>query len=210
MKFRPITFLLVLTLLATSAAASDPSPAPSRREAGLVNVDFRGGTIADLVAAINSSGQNYFNVIGESADLAAPLPPFALRNADAYALAGALKELVKHRGLTIESNGGNPTSAVFVLTKLRTTRSEPPLTFHSVQLAPYLHDQTIEDITSAIRTAWELDPENDPKSMQLKFHPPTSILLVSGSGKAINVVMTIIAALKKPQPSPTPPVAEKK
>ena len=65
---------------------------------------------------------------------------------------------------------------------------------------------------------WELDPAHDPKALNLKFHPGTSILLVSGSTDAIMVTQSVIGQLKRnpevlPKPeqkSPPAPGAEKK
>jgi ribosome recycling factor len=79
-------------------------------------------------------------------------------------------------------------------------RTPLPIDFESFQLAPYLRDQSIDDIVEAIRASWELNPRNDPNALRLKFHPPTSILLASGPRDALNMAGKIISQLKISHP----------
>jgi hypothetical protein len=211
----PIVALLAYAVAGVCSAAD--SPAPVTRPVVVsqsVNIDFRGGTIADLVAAISKTGNGYFNIVGEQADLAAPVPAFSLRNADPASLAGALSQLLQPRGLAVVPTGGNPNSAVYVVVRHGVQSRIEPSTFYSAQLTPYLGPQSIDDIIAAIRMAWELDPANDPKGLQLKFHPATSILLLAGPQRAIECALKVISALKRtsdeqPQSAkkPAPPAA---
>src|SRR5688572_22556729 len=145
------------------AVAADPesaAPAAARNQTNAVTVDFMGGTVADFVTAVSKSGGAPFNLVGEKTDLAAGLPPFSLRDADAQSVAGALNLLLSQKGLSI-----NQTGRVFVL-----TRGNPQIArdsgFESFQLTPYLDYQSVEDIVGAIRAAWELNPVNKAEALQ--------------------------------------------
>lgn len=76
----------------------DAKAAGNDSAARLISVNFPGGSAAALLAAADKSSLSGFNVIGEKADLAIELPPFAVRNADAWALATALNEILRPRG----------------------------------------------------------------------------------------------------------------
>ena len=190
-----------LSAVAAEPAASSTNPtatAVSRPAASLINLDFPGGTVAELVATTAKTEGGTFNLIGEKADMAAELPPFSLRNAEPQALAVALDSLLKARGLEV---GGS--SNLFVLRK----RSHPeapaaPKNFvESFPLTSQLEFQSVDDIVDAIRMAWQLDPAHDPAALRLKFHPATKLLFVSGTGEAIGLAHSVIINLKQP-PSP--------
>lgn len=165
-----------------------------------LNLNFTGGTVADLVALLNKLDAPGFNLMGEREDMAAPLPAFSLREVSPGAFAMALKQLLEPRGLTVMAEQNE----MFVLRKTSTLRAAEPTMFESFQLAPFLGEQSIEDIVAAIRTAWELNPQNKPEALQLKFHPPTKLLLVSGTPMATMVASKVISTLAKtPEIKPT-------
>ncbi len=169
----------------------------AQAKAKVVSINFPGGTIAQLCAAVPPESQG-FNILGEKADLQMELPPFQIRDAEPDAVAGALRFLLSSRGYTLNRTGDN----VYVLAK---TPPEKPRTrskgFESFQLSRSLKEQSIDDIIGTIRLAWEMDPAHTPDGLQLKFHPSTSILLVSGSTEALDVTRKVIGSLKTPTPS---------
>lgn len=199
------------------------SPADPSTQSRLITVNFPGGPFSALVAATEKSSPGAFNVVGEKADLAIELPPFSVRNADVSSLASALTAMLQPRGYMLASNGRSQNqSSVFTLRKLYSYEAanvDRPSMFQSFQLAPYLQNQSVDDIVGAVRMAWELDPKHSPKALDVKFHPPTGILLVSGPGEAISVVQTVLRELRRstdqsPKPIQLPagpsPATEKK
>lgn len=85
-------------------------------------------------------------------------------------------------------------------------RSPAPL-FEAFQLATYLKDQTVEDITDAIQTAWQLDPSRSGTTIRLKFHTGTQQLFVSDSKEAIEIVRRVVSQLRPVSPVPLPTLA---
>jgi hypothetical protein len=166
----------------------------AQAKAKVVSINFSGGTIAQLCAAVPQESQG-FNILGEKADLQTELPPFQIRDAEPDAVAGALRFLLSSRGYTLNPTGHN----VFVLAKVQ---PEKPRTrskgFESFQLSKSLKEQSIDDIIGTIRLAWEMDPAHTPDGLQLKFHPSTAILLVSGGAEALDVTRKVIGSLKAP------------
>lgn len=222
---KPLSFLLRSAFAATLVTCSAVTPANAAEEAKkispfvndphadaakvratrpptLINIDFPGGTLAELVAAIARSNETTFNVVGETADLATEIPPLSLRNADHESVAQALNQLMSMRGLslirttqqTIMGPCGPINMPVYAL--LRRAANEPVMS-QSFQLGPYLEKQSIDDIIGAIRALWELNPANRPQTLQLKFHPPTKLLLVSGSPNAISAATQLISTLAR-------------
>ncbi len=201
-----------LEYLAAHAPAKAEDPVP------LINIDFAGGSVAQLVTTIAKTNSGVFNVLGEESELQTRLPPFSVRQVSPSALGQAVAQLMSPRGLNLQAID----RTTFVL------RQDPNFTyqqnqidqrasqFASIPLAAYLEHQTIDDIVGAIRAAWELSPLHKPADLQLKFHPPTKLLLASGSNDAINIVLKVIATLAQNQKgppksdAPPPAPAEKK
>lgn len=232
----PLRVLALLSLLAialpgqaadTPASAQLITPAPTVRPTDFVNfnVDFPGGPISQLITAISKIDGVSLNIIGldQATDFSRlDLPAFTLRNVNLGVLIDVLRSFLLPRGFDLVSTRGgpNPNSMVLILHRFELPKptKQAPSEFKSFRLSPFLQDQTVDDIVSAIHAGWELDPAHDPKALSLKFHPGTSILLVSGPDDAIRITEDIFRQLKfspqvppKPmQPSPSAPEAEKK
>ncbi len=181
-----------------------------------ISVDFPGGTLNDLLALIAKNPEVSLSVInaGEPADLATPVPAFVLRNTTAPTILQVLARLLNPRGLELSPVSGDDNSVVALLVRHDPARPgpvrAPPTEFESFQLGPFLGETSVDDVVAAIRTAWELDPHHDASALRLKFHPPTSILLVSGPREGLSMAMKIISQLKpstkiRPDSSPRPP-----
>lgn len=185
------------------APALKPAPAPKPPPPNLITVDFPGGALSELIAMLSRSDAKGFNLIGEKDDLATELPPFAVRSAEAYSFASAIDLLLLPKGLTVSSGGGT----VFVVRKLRVAAAGKASTdgggFESFQLARYLTEkQSVNDVIGAIRAGLQLSSVHDPEVLQLKFHPPTGILLTAGPAAAINVARNVISQLQRTAPLP--------
>ncbi len=193
----PAHFVLILSAVAFAAsAAAEPTPPAKPKSSAnaaptLLTIDFPGGSIAKFISMIADSPGQSFNLIGEKSDMETLLPPVSVRNVDSPGLANALNTLLVPHGLSLIRSGET------VYTLLRNDPNINQLTaFASFQIAPYLQDQSVDDITAAIRLAWQLNPSHDEKALALKYHPPTTLLLVSGSAAAVYVAERVIGSLK--------------
>ena len=178
------------------------------------SIDFPGGSLKSFLNAMAKADVVSFTVIsaGDQADLETPLPPFALRNANPVTISEVLHNLLEPRGLSLKSNGDMFQNVVGVLTRpVSDSKSLSPTQFESFSLNYQLADQSIDDIVATIREGWELDPAHDKNALRLKFHPATSILLVSGPPAAIQVAARVISQLtgspdKSFSPNKQPPL----
>lgn len=201
--------LCAFPLYAANLPPEGTKPAPPevlpQKSPILIDIDFSGGTIAQFVTALSRENTGVFNLIGEKADLDSPLPPFSIRRADPNALAYALDTLLRPRGLTV--TGSNlQFGGIYIVKKLPPDQIPPVFfgpksTFLSIQLAPYLERQSVDDIVGAIRNAWALDPDHRPEQLRLQYHPATKLLLASGpNNEAGNIIGQVIGTLERSPP----------
>lgn len=212
--------LLSSASLPFALGAAEPQPQPSPREStgvfistapNNITVDFRGGSLSQLAAAIANGGKGTFNIIGNAEDMSASvIPGFSVQNADPGAVMEALNALLlPHRiELTrpVRNNAGR-TEAIegtYTVHRRNPALRDPRPAFESFQLTQYLHDQSVDDIVGALRTAWELDPNHAADLLRLKYHPATSMLLVSGPEDAMRIVRDVLAKLRRTPPPPRP------
>jgi hypothetical protein len=217
MKLLPSRFLLSLLLAAgavlsparaqpnapaaPAAAAAPPAlptpPAPGRSDP-TVSLDFPGGSLGDLIALVGkTNGETALNVIGEKAALSTEVQAFTVRNADRDALLRAIGELLRSKGVRVQGVGGG----VFIVSSdspkdRRPTHPRSEVVFDSFQLGSYLDDQqSVDNIVDVIRSAWTMNPAHDANALQVKFHPGTKLLLVSGPPEAIEMTRQLIRSL---------------
>lgn len=79
----------------------------------------------------------------------------------------------------------------------------PAPLFEAFQLSPYLKDQTIDDITDAIHTAWQIEPSHSAAAIRLKFHAGTKQLFVYASKEALEVTRSVISRLNPVSAAPS-------
>lgn len=180
----------------------------------LINIDFRGGSLRDFVNQVSTIKDVSLNLVGVTKELenAAQLPPFSLRNAHINTVVQVVRELLEpqHIHLNVAGHGDNSIVAVVSHRPPPTPKQPEVATLtEPFQLEKYLAAQSVDDIVGAIRMAWESNPIIHPDSMRLKFHPGTSILIVSGPPYAIEVARKVISSLKiPPTKAPAPPPAK--
>ncbi len=192
--------------------------AAERNEPWLLSFEFAGGPLKEFLDMMGRRTEISFNIISASdpQDLNTPLPPFALHNASLPTVFEVVKSLLGPHGFSLAFAGNgdrNSNSITCVLTPNAPPSAPKPLgpaptVFDSFLLAPYLAFQSIDEITATIREGWELDPAHDKNALRLKYHPGTSILLVSGSPEAISIAHKIILTFKS-KPGQDPDAKEK-
>ena len=194
------------------------------------DLDFPGGTPAELVAAIEKASGRPLNVIIPEDHARTRLPALRLHQVDVPKLFEALFEAMKRQEFRMSANfdtSGSETHTVFQ------TKDRPPtessIWFFQVygirqvdritrffSLKPYLQSGlTVDDITTAIRTAWEM--RGDTETPALKFHEETQLLIAVGPPEQLvtirdvlktlgdNITQPVGPASRAPAPTPTPP-----
>lgn len=171
-----------------------------------------GGSLRELAARVSMSGEFDFTIVnaGEPADLETALPTFALRNVSWNTIVEVLDNFLAARRLQLRLAGSdNPrdlTASRAIICVLRRMDPLPntqvhPAGFASFQLTDYLSSsQTVDVIVDAIRTAWKMDPTRSDNALQLKYHPATNLLFVSGPEPATAIARQVIDGLRAKKP----------
>ncbi len=181
--------LLVGLHLPAHADTTPENPPPPQAPAAGVDLDFPGGALGDLADLLrkDTTGAGRLNLIVDPRFRTLTIPAIHVRNAGAYALGEALDRMLRPQGAAIQTLGpGSAGAPVFVLVPVKAEESEEAgREFRSFAIADLLDRYTPEQIASALRTAWELDPANDPAALLIKYHPETRLLFVAGPGDAV-------------------------
>jgi hypothetical protein len=223
---------LVVCLLAFSTAhllgqqspgMPPPAPAASRSSLTKFDLDFPGGRPADLVSAIEKATGRPLNVIILPEDVSEQLPPLKMTQVDVVELFSALQAAAPQpQGMTqygFSSNGSNaPVSDDTIwYFYVRNPNSNECVFFSLASLLD--HGFTVDDITTAIRTGWQMlvdrDPEaGEPSSVidgqvdprmaanigpdagRLSFHTETKLLIVVGTEQQISTAANALRVLE--------------
>lgn len=169
------------------------------------DINFPGGTPADLVAAIEKASGQQLNVIIPAEYAQLPLPSLRLKNINVSRLFKAFGEATQKNywaGNVVRSSVLNfvtkdesvsPSS----IWNFRAEGIKPLATatqFYS--LAPYLRtDITVDDITTAIRTGWELRGVKEAPT--LKFHQETQLLIAVGQPEELAMINDVLNVLNQ-------------
>jgi len=218
MKTFPSALFAAGALLTAAHAEPAPSPPPSSRTSSVaikseptLTLDFPGGSLGDLIKTVEGmSGEPALNVIGEKAALATEVQAFTVRNANRDIVLMAIGQLLRSKGVRLEAVG----NGVFIVSSDASRDRRPPRAkteaiFDSFQLGGIIDEQqSVDNIVDAIRTAWTLNPAHEANALQLKFHPGTKLLLVSGPPDAVEMTRQVIRSLhetRRPRTSAPPP-----
>jgi len=194
--------------------AATPSPQVSR-----VDLDFKGGPPAALVDAISKSVGKQVNVIVDEDDAQVRLPPIHVRNATVADIFSALANATMRevtvpvgrdsyqtrqvRSQFMPTNSGGVSDETvwsFVSNEPETKQAQfnfaksPKRALRHFQLGNYLSDKlSVEDITTAIRTGWELLGVKEQP--ELKFHKETGILIAAGDPDLLEQIPMVLQQL---------------
>ena len=182
-----------------------PRPQPQR-----FDLNFAGGGPRTLVAAIEKATGKHLNAIIPDEEV----PPRTAQNEDpvfppvkltqvtvpelfqAMAQASIRMELVGHRYVQTEhvfATRGEGENAIW---NFESDKPIPePNSCEFFQLAPYLNNYTIEDITTAIEAGWDFLGVN-PKP-RLKVHAETKLLIAVGPRSDLETIQAVLDHLLK-------------
>ena len=200
-------------------------PATASTSRSRVDLDFKGGPPAALVDAISKSLGKQVNVIIGDDDAQVRLPAIHVQNATVADIFVALANATT-REITVPTGRDSyqtrsvrsqflPTNASTVTDETvwsfvsnepetqqalqKSTKGAKPALRH-FQLGTYLVENLrVEDITTAIRTGWEmLGIKEQP---ELKFHKETGILIAAGDAELLDQIPMVLQQLLPQEPA---------
>ncbi|MGF1448411.1 MAG: hypothetical protein ACFB20_03225 [Opitutales bacterium] len=213
----------------TVQAAAHSQSATQPKTEDRITMDFPGGTPAELIEAIDRALGRPINVILPEGSEKLRMPPVRVADAD-Y---GYVLQSIQHGeqiALTT-SRGGSPGLTTRSITyrdvgyRWEQNRDVWVLRIHQVPMEPhvqqvqtvalgsYLERYRIEDITTAIRLAWDNQPGpasladspyvawTPPKPASLHFHEETQLLVAVATPQEIALMQTTLEELNR-QPWP--------
>lgn len=184
-----------------------PSPPPSAAtDDPKFDLDFAGGSPADLVAAIGEASGHPVNVIIPAEAALTELPRMNLRNVTVPALfqaisaTGAVAFVTEgppgHDAVWVVRSRSRPLApvAVMPMPAVMPPPAAPREEVRVLNLKPYLNaNLSVDDITTAIRVACEMLPDGgQPK---LTFHKETNLLISRGRPDQLELVERVLSQL---------------
>jgi hypothetical protein len=179
------------------------------------NLDFSGGTPAQLVKAIEKATGKPLNVIISDEDAAAQLPPLKMTDVVVPQLFAALevasrKTIIVNVGQFGNVNYSQQQSSYGFKTPDNGTDNSiwffyvdkptlPPAVLtekvcHFYSLDPYLkRGFTVDDITTAIQTGWKMAGVTSPP--ELDYHKETKLLIAFGEPDKLKTINDVLGTL---------------
>jgi hypothetical protein len=197
--------------VAAAMAASQATPQATLPKLAQFNLDFPGGTPADLVKAIEKATGEPLNVIIPTDDADTQLPPLKMDNVDIPHLFAALG-IASRKYVAVKTGGFG--SYTQTQTGYGFDTSDNPVTDSSIwyfhadnpilppvvstesicqfyQLQSYLnHGFTVDDITTAIQTGWKMAGITSPP--QLNYHKETNLLIACGKPDELSTIQSVL------------------
>jgi len=205
MKLRYLALALPLALGPTVFGQSADSPRPALDR---FDLDFPGGTPAELVAAIQTAQDHPVNVVIPADEADTALPPLKMKQVNVKQLFAALYMAdTRQRGVTNPTGGQSYANFGFGFK----TESAEPVTNDTVWyfkddrklfppvcefflLTPYLSkDLTVDDITTAIQTGCKMEAADKP--LRLNFHKETGLLIAVGDAAQLRLIDSVLREL---------------
>ena len=192
-----------------------------RQEERKFDLDFPGGTPQQLVTAVEKATGEPLNVIIPEQDREVELPALKMRQVSVTDLFAAMEQSSRRTEMIITgtyilggearsqysqfeaSTGFRKIGGVWVFTNKRPSLP-PDLMLSKTRfylLEPYLPQNKVEDITTAIQTAWKMMAENklapnNNATTELKFHKETGLLIAVGDAAQVQVIDDVLNALR--------------
>ena len=202
------------TIVSREAAAENPVPALTR-----FDLDFPGGTPAELVKAIEQAMKKPLNAIIPSEDADIQLPPLKMNDVVTPQLFAAL-EAASRKTIAVTTGGGFSAYSSF-MTGYGFRSADGPITDTSIwyfhverpslppvissskicrfySLAPYLNRGfSVDDITTAIQTGWKM--AGVTPLPELNYHKETKLLIAFGEPSQLQTIQDVLNTLPQTQ-----------
>jgi hypothetical protein len=196
----------------SKAATEDRKP-----ELPKFDLDFRGGTPGQLVEAINKASGHPLNAIILKEDEDAVLPPLKLRHTNVVQLFDAMVHA--HAPMIMGPDGawhtspynswcgfssaGGPVDQDTVWYFYKQGPPALPKRCRFYQLGPYLNNNSVDSITTAINTGWKMLGNANLPTMS--FHKDTGLLIAVGDPNQLQVIDEVLQNLPREDPKAMPP-----
>jgi hypothetical protein len=190
---------------------------PAKQPPGLTkfNLDFPGGTPAQLVKGIEKAMGKPLNVIIPDGNADTKIPALKMSNVDVPHLFNAVvnmsykyapsisgfgtqqREVVSSYGFETKDNYVSDDSIWYFFVYEAPTQQAPPppakiCQFYS--LSPYLdRGFTVDDITTAIQTGWKMAGETP--TPELNYHKETKLLIAFGEPNKLQTIQQVLQTL---------------
>lgn len=224
----PSCLILCLALLGSTPAFSQqpgpekPPAAAPKRVLTKFDLDFPGGTPAELVVAVQKAMGRPLNTIVPTEFAAQKLPAFRVSGVDIAELFGGLRQASHVQQQIINSGPGEDFSVSRFIADIgfMTDDSHPsddsvwyffahdaesqtailPTVCKFYLLTPLLErGLTVDDITTAIQTGWKM--LGDAKPPSISFHKETNLLIAVGDVKQLETISAALKALDASRPN---------
>ena len=211
----------------TFSVFTNQAPSPLTK----FSIDFPGGTPKELVAAIERATGHPLNVVVPDEYADTKLPPLKMNEVDVSELFDALEHASAktepyvsgtmfggyqnyqqmQTGFGFKTDGRPTDDSIwyFYVNKVPAHANLPSKVSRFYALAPFIdHGLTVDDITTAVETAWKMAGEKSPP--EISFHKDTKLLIAVGDPEKLKTIDAVLEALKperpnKPPPAPAPP-----
>ncbi len=215
MQPRTLTIgLIFLILTLTTSAQEAPesgvaltTPVQEAPESAkqILNIDFPGGVLTDLLDTVEEQNDLTLNVIVSLELREQEIPSLKLRNVHLEELMPALENLGKFRVVS----GGPNIFTVIPLPKprrpspppsQRSTRDRPAVTIHDIRSLIVKNNTRhflVDDIVTAVHVGWDMMPDKGAPS--LKFHEETNLLIVQGTSDELRIAQAVLGILNESQ-----------
>ncbi len=180
---------------AEHAAAAQQHPAAPEEQT--FSLDFPGGSIADLLQAIEKVTGQAPNVIVSKNEANVSIPAFKVGGITFSTLARALT--AAGAGVWMQ----NSSNSWAVLTANRSPQSPENRSVSVYSIASLLKTHTVTDIVAAIQLALEMAPSTDAPKAVIRYHKETSLLLLSGTQEQIGLATRVLNALGSQDSAPS-------
>ena len=202
------------------------------------DLDFPGGTPEQLVRAIEKASTKPLNAIVPTEFGNLQLPPLKMKAVTVPALFQALQFASRKDEVYVsgsidygfaggggigtrnqyqqysasygfETQGFPSDDSVWYFFSNKRPKLEEPKSCRFYNLAPYLETYKVEDVTTAIQTAWKMLGEASPPT--ISYHKDTKLLIAVGEQGKLFLIDEVLRQLANPVPKsdakPSPPKA---
>ena len=202
-------FSLAIAAIAWGTLLQAEDAAPSADPGSRVSLNFPGGTLEDFLVALDHAYAGPINVILPS-DSGAMVPTVRVSNVSLGEVFVAITNAEPRIKFVPANREGTVWSAVLA------PRVSEPVLVRSYAVERLLEKYSINDLTTAIGTSWEmartvertdgfLEQQKFPRwtapdpEPELKFHQETKLLIVCGSARDLELAQNVIEQMNPQQ-----------
>lgn len=197
-RILPAGLIMLLACLASATAQDTPENTAQRRRKDTLDLDFRGGTVQQLIDMIEAKLGDRPNAVihPDCANLA--VPSIRLRAVEVHEIFEVLQ------ALNPEIKVIHTSPNVFVL-RHTPSKYRPMVQLRFVRpflIECFLTKYKVEDIVTAVQTSWDLLSAYRVglTAPSAKFHVETKLLIIAGTEIEVQAVEDIIRELGKELP----------